>query len=178
MEVKYLSRKKWKRILERKYVHEYIEDGDFKGEIALIHLINVASPRSSCFDGVEVTWIDQGYYWLELAPVNQNYWLTVMFNEQGEIQQYYFDITDHNVIDEQGDSYFYDLYLDIVVSNDKIYVLDEDELMEAYKKGIIDNLQVQKAIRTKDECCTYLNQHLYELKGRCLKYFKILKEKI
>ena len=104
MEIKYLSRKKWSRILERKYYHEYIENTYFKGEIALIHLIKVTHPRFSYLGGKKVIWIDDNYYWLELAPMNQNYWLTVMFDDKGKIQQYYFDITDKNIIEEKQET--------------------------------------------------------------------------
>lgn len=178
MEIKYLSRKKWSRILERKYYHEYIDDKYFQGEIALIHLIKVSHPRSSNLGNKEVTWIDNDYYWLELAPIDQNYWLTVMFNEKGEIQQYYFDITDKNVIDEKNDSYFYDLYLDIVVSDKKIYVLDEDELENAYKQNIITKAQFEKAIFTKNQLVNHLKSHYDELEKSCYRYFHNLKEKM
>lgn len=178
MEIKYLSRKKWSRILERKYVHEYIDDSYFQGEIALIHLIKVKESRSSNLGGEKVVWIDNDYYWLELAPINQNYWLTVMFNEKGRIQQYYFDITDKNVIDEQNDSYFYDLYLDIVVSNNQIYVLDEEELENAYKNNTISKAQYEKAIETKKVLVDQLEKYSHDLEKVCYQYFQKLKEKM
>lgn len=177
MEIKYLSRKKWSRILERKYVHEYIEDTCFQGEIALIHLIKVTHPRSSNLGGKEITWIDNNYYWLELAPVHQNYWLTIMFNEKKEIQQYYFDITDKNVINDK-DSYFYDLYLDVVVSNKQIYVLDEDELENAYSQNEINKEQYEKAINMKNQLVYHLENHYEDLEKLCYKYFNRLREKM
>lgn len=175
MEKKYLSRPKWKRILKRKYVHQYIHDDGFEGEIALIWLEKVAESRSSNLNG-EVVWLDNGYMWLEVAPKNQNIWLTVMFNEQGIIQQYYFDITDQNVIDETKDSYFYDLYLDVVVSNHEIFVLDEDELIEAYKKKEITYQQFQKAVKTKDALVEWLKGHMSDLESSCMRYYSELKE--
>lgn len=178
MEIKYLSRKKWTRIIERKYNHEYIEDQYFQGEIALIHLLKVTHPRSSNLGNKEVTWIDNGYYWLELAPINHNYWLTVMFNEKGKIQQYYFDITDKNIIDEQNDSYFYDLYLDIVISNKQVFVLDEDELEIAYKEKKISKIQFDKAIYMKNLLIENITNHYDDLEKLCYRYFHDLKEKM
>ena len=178
MEIKYLSRKKWSRILERKYYHEYIEDTYFQGEIALIHLLKVKESRSSNLGGKEIIWIDNDYYWLELAPINQNYWVTVMFNEQGKIQQYYFDITDKNIIDEKNDSYFYDLYLDVVVSDKHIYVLDEEELEYAYMQNRITKEQYDKAIRTKNQLVNHLMNHYEDLEKICYQYFHQLKEKM
>jgi predicted RNA-binding protein associated with RNAse of E/G family len=41
--------------------------------------------------GERVVLADKDYYWLEIALENENYWLTAMFNPDGEFVQYYFD---------------------------------------------------------------------------------------
>ncbi len=178
MEIKYLSRKKWKNIIDKKYIHEYIENEYFQGEIALIHLIKVERERISHIGNESITWMDHNYYWLEVAPKNDYYWLTVMFNEKGEIVQYYFDITDKNVIDEKNDSYFYDLYLDLVVSNREVYVLDEEDLNQAYIQNGITEEQYQKAIHTKNQLVELIQNHYDDLEKSCYQYFNDLKEKL
>lgn len=48
--------------------------------------------------------------------------------------QYYIDVAKEYQIDERGMPYFDDLYLDVVLlPNGDIYLLDEDELEEAYR---------------------------------------------
>jgi hypothetical protein len=65
--------------------------------------------------GIPLTIVDRGYFWMQLAPKDKKYWLTVMLDAAGDIVSYYFDITDSNVLSGDGDSYFYDLYLDVVL---------------------------------------------------------------
>ena len=100
-----------------------------------------------------------------------------MFNEKKEIQQYYFDITDKNVINDK-DAYFYDLYLDVVVSNKQIYVLDEDELENAYSQNEINKEQYEKAINMKNQLVYHLENHYEDLEKLCYKYFNRLREKM
>ena len=55
------------------------------------------------------------------------------------IFQHYVDITLRNEISPTGDAVFYDLFLDVVADEDgKAMIIDEDELLEAYKDGVID----------------------------------------
>ena len=50
--------------------------------------------------------------------------------------QYYIDVAKEYEIDDRGLPYFDDLYLDVVLlPNGKMYILDEDELEDAYKSG-------------------------------------------
>ena len=66
--------------------------------------------------------------------------------------QYVFDITYKNGLDEETNiPYYEDLYLDITVKNDKIEVLDEDELQEALDNKEITKEQFDLANKTKDE---------------------------
>lgn len=137
-------------------------------------LTKVSSSKVSYVGNQQVCWLDQGYYWLQFAPVNQNYWLTVMFDENKKTKQYYFDITDFNSIHVSEDSYFYDLYLDIVISNGEIFILDEDELIQAYQNHDIDDEQYQKAIDMKNQLFDYLNHHLDEFEMKCRETFNYL----
>ena len=79
-----------------------------------------------------------------------------MYNDNKELIQYYIDITKENVISKNGKSYFYDLFLDVVqLSSGKIYLLDEDELLEALKNKLIDKsdyiLAYNEANKIKEE---------------------------
>ena len=59
------------------------------------------------------------------------------------------------------------MYLDIVVSNKQIYVLDEDELLKAYEENKISKEQVEKAIHTKNLLIQNLENHYEELEKVC-----------
>ena len=63
--------------------------------------------------------------------------------------QYYIDVAKEYEIDERGLPYFDDLYLDVVLlPNGEIYVLDEDELEDAYKIGDITKEEYELAWHT------------------------------
>lgn len=96
--------------------------------------------------------IDVGYYIFEIIPKNENYTIRIFVNDNKEILEYYFDITYKNGLDEETNiPYYEDLYLDITVKNDKIEVLDEDELQEALDNKEITKEQFDLANKTKDE---------------------------
>jgi len=83
--------------------------------------------------------IDNGYYIVEVIPKNENYAMRAFINEKKEILEYYFDISLGNGLHEKTlVPYYQDLYLDVTIINGEIKILDEDELEEALKDGIID----------------------------------------
>ena len=83
--------------------------------------------------------IDNGYYILEYTPLDRLYNARAFIDDKLNTISYYFDISLSNGV-ENGRPYYDDLFLDIIygqnIEND-IKILDEDELLEAFKKGII-----------------------------------------
>jgi predicted RNA-binding protein associated with RNAse of E/G family len=129
-----------------------VDDQFCKGAAGLIKINEVDKPATKVYDSIPVKIIDKGYYWLQIGPEDQNYWITIMYNELEEIVQYYFDITDANTILDDGESWFYDLMLDIVVLPDgKRFLLDEDELAQALSDNIITREQYDKAYLTANK---------------------------
>lgn len=95
--------------------------------------------------------IDNGYYIVEVIPKNENYAMRVFFNEKKERLMYYFDITLGNGLDlDTLIPYYNDLYLDIIVVNKKIKILDENELQEALDNKVISINEFTLANQTKD----------------------------
>lgn len=95
--------------------------------------------------------INNGYYIVEVIPKNENYAMRVFFNEKKERLEYYFDITLENGLDEETKiPYYDDLYLDVIMDNEKMEVLDADELEEALNDGIISKDDFDLANKTKD----------------------------
>lgn len=95
--------------------------------------------------------IDNGYYIAEVIPKEENYAMRVYFNEKKERLEYYFDISLKNGLDEECKiPYYEDLFIDIVVKNNEIEVLDEDELQEALKRNEISKDEFILANKTKD----------------------------
>lgn len=95
--------------------------------------------------------IDKNYYIMEVIPKNENYSMRVFFNDKKERLEYYFDISLENGIDEESKiPYYDDLYLDVTITDDKVEVLDEDELQEALHNNKISIDDFELANKTKD----------------------------
>jgi predicted RNA-binding protein associated with RNAse of E/G family len=140
LSVKTLGRPDWTRITRRKDAFARVDRPGFSGEAYLIRIDELTAPlRKTYDDGSSVTIVDVGYRWLQLAPESGRWWLTVMFDSSLSVVQYYFDITAGSNLLGGADSFFTDLFLDVVMMPDgKIIVLDEDELEQALEEHIID----------------------------------------
>ena len=72
--------------------------------------------------------MDNNYYILEITPLNENYNTRIYFNDKKEVIEYYIDIVKVNGIDEDSKTpYYYDLFLDVIILNDKAYISDEND---------------------------------------------------
>lgn len=176
MEVKKkpINRNDWKRVYKKKIA--FCEIKEKEGMACLIQAQEITSPLvKNCF-GKDVTLVDVGYYWLQLAFKNENVWLTVMFDEKGNFVQYYFDVTRRNVIDGEN-SYFEDLFLDVIVQeNDEIDVLDLNELKLALDEKVISNSEFELANKIKDEIIENLFKNRDKCDRICVQYFNILRK--
>ena len=80
--------------------------------------------------------------------------------DKKNILLYYFDITKENGFDKEVNSpYYNDLYLDIVLKNNNIRILDEDELELALKEKNINNEDYELAINTKNKLINSLKNN-------------------
>ncbi len=175
--IKTLSRSEWPRVVKRKYAWMEVCDEHFCGQASLILIEEVTAPLEKAYNGMSVKIVDQGYCWLQLAPKDKTYWLTVMLDESGRIVSYYFDITDYNELHESGDSYFVDLFLDVVLlPGGRLYLLDEDELEEALQQGDINQQQFYKACETARMLLCGLENREKELENYCLQMVETLIE--
>ena len=116
--------------------------------LAIKKIIDIKEPFISP-NGLRL--IDNGYYIAEVIPKNENYTMRVYFNKKRERLEYYFDISLENGIDEESKiPYYDDLYLDIILKDDIIEILDEDELEEALKSKKITKNEYDLANKTKE----------------------------
>ena len=94
-----------------------------------------------------------GYYIFEVISKYDNYALRIFLDDKKQVVEYYFDIIKESGIDPESKiPYFYDLYLDVVLTpNGEPYVVDEDELEEALNNKDITKEEYDLAIATKDK---------------------------
>ena len=158
-----MARREWTQILRRETAIAPAEDGDFRGYAGLMRILEVTEPFVR-----RVTLADAGYTWLQLAPTGGHWWLTVMYDPDGALIQYYFDITWRNYLSPAGEPMFEDLYLDAVMQPDgQVRVLDRDELDAAREAGEITPEQHALAVREKDALLDRLRGHEPEWRMHC-----------
>lgn len=137
-------RRKHSKILEGNFCKKKIKYDNFKGIVYYIKFDSRVKP-SFFNDGVINAYIKkENYTWYEVYPADDNYLLTIMFDDKLNIIQWYFDISKSiNTVDIP---YQDDLFLDMVITPDgKKHILDEDELEEALKNEVISKKEYESA---------------------------------
>lgn len=179
IEKKYMSKPNWKRILQKEYVSKNIIEASKKCSISLLYILELTEPSYKIYNNKKIKIADKNYYWLQIALEDENYWITAMYDDKKKIIQYYIDITLKNVIKDSEDSYFLDLFLDIVkLSTGEIVLLDEDELKEALKEKNITEDEYNLAYKVAERVKTLLENDENYIENICKKYFDILMKDI
>ncbi|WP_430494175.1 DUF402 domain-containing protein [Rossellomorea marisflavi] len=138
MKRKFADRRGWERILDKRYAAAHTVREGFDGRVALIEFLNVREPLWKDYGYLPICLVDKGYQWLQHFPDHGSYALTTMFDDRGEVIQWYIDICD-GVGEDGGVPWLDDLYLDLVVlPSGETKILDAEELDEALKTGAID----------------------------------------
>jgi uncharacterized protein len=138
MKRKYGNRSDWKRVIKRKYSQSYLETNRFKGYITLLNIMEVTEPLWVRYGDKKVCIVDNGYMWLQQFPLDKHHSVTTMFDEKGDIVQWYIDICFKNSVEDRI-PWMDDLYLDLVLlPTGEVIIKDTNELEEALEKGLID----------------------------------------
>lgn len=137
--------------LNDNYEQIRVDEDFFKGYACFLKLQNIEKPLI-VNNGKETVCIkDNDYEWIEVYPENGKYAITIMFDDNNNLIEWYFDIS-KNIGIENGIPYEDDLYLDMVITpNGEKLVIDEDELLEARDKGDITQADVDSAYQTLSE---------------------------
>jgi predicted RNA-binding protein associated with RNAse of E/G family len=148
---KYGDRSDWKRVLEREYAQSFLETETFKGHITLLKIVKAVEPLYVSYNDRSVCIVDDGYLWLQQFPSDKYHSVTTMFDAEGEIVQWYIDISYMNGVNSNNVPWMDDLFLDIIVlPSGELVQKDADELEEALLIGIIDNYQYNLAWEETD----------------------------
>ena len=148
MKTKYISRKDWHRVLSSDvtFCEKRLPQMHFVSSLYRIREVTQPLVLPAC--GQMLCMADKGYAWLHILPEGENWCLTAMFNHRGKPVQYYFDITQDNILDGKN-SRFTDLYLDIVcLPNGQTEIIDQTDLTQALADAVIAQTQYDLARRT------------------------------
>lgn len=107
--------------------------------------------------------IDNNYTWIQIAPINNNYWIKAMYDEKNELIEIYIDVTRNNDFTDISNPSYEDLFLDVIVPRKgHIYQMDDVELMKALSEGVITETEYNSAKTVCKKLISYLNEHHQE----------------
>ena len=123
-----------------------LDEDNLNGYASLLKIEEVTRPFFVGEKGSEICIHDNGYSELCYLPDNENWQVYAIYDNDGCIIEWYFDITRKNAVDENGEPYCDDLYLDAALMPDgKILILDEDELCAARDNGSVSQAEFDMA---------------------------------
>ncbi len=156
---RHIRRDEWTTFHDRTYARMRAEFRGVEAEMQRMRIGRADAPFSvPCGDGRLVI-ADSGYSWLQIAPREGRWWMTAMYDPADRPVQYYFDMTNGNVLTGGKDCWFDDLYLDLVLHVDgTLETLDRDELDAALAAGRISRAQHRMALEAERELRTWLNR--------------------
>ena len=177
MRINYANRKNDKNLIEYDYLIKDSQNEAFKGKITLIKIDKVKSVASvkrpnGNIDNLE----DNNYKIMTFFPEKENYSMTVFYDNNDNLLQWYFDIAENNGDFENDIPYNKDMYLDIVVLPDGTnYVLDEDEIKQSLENKKINQDQYDDAYRTLHKLQKMIDVNFELIKSFTTEAFNLLK---
>ncbi|MEM7131736.1 MAG: DUF402 domain-containing protein [Chloroflexota bacterium] len=161
---RHADRLDWQRVTKRRFTVKAFNAPPFQGLVTLLCIDAVTEPLYITTDVQNFCIADARYSWLQHFPRGTNYTVTTMFDDRGQVVQWYLDIVRQHGVDERGVPWFDDLYLDIIVTPKRMTaVLDEDELDDALERGIIDLSEHQLAWNEVKRICNEIEKGRFPL---------------
>lgn len=170
-----MKRSDWSRCLKKDYIAKDFAWKAERGQMSLSVLRELTAPLTIHYDFGDVLIADRDYGWLQIALKDRFFWLTAMFDRDGQLIELYFDITNGTCFDDPDNPRFEDMYLDIVAAGDTLSILDSDELDEALEKGDITREEYDRAWAVCRELYAYLQEHRAEVFRLCGEAYRELK---
>jgi len=143
---KYLGRANEKYI--ESYSSEVIRVDDLCGYSGWASFIKINKVKRPWIVGerLNVCIADDGYSELCFLPDDEKWQVYAIYDEKNQIVEWYFDIARENGIDENGNRYCEDMYLDAALLPDgRVLILDEDELTAALNDGSVTRDEFDEA---------------------------------
>lgn len=176
MKRKYSDRANWRRVTDKKFQVKTVHEPGYQGYVVLYQIKQVRDPLWKEYEGKRYCVADAGYEWLQHFPKGAHYVMTTMYDDKGQVVQYYIDICKVQGVTDRGVPWFDDLYLDVVILPEgKLYLLDAEELEDALGRGLITKDDFDMAWAEANKLMDLYKRdefQLLELAGKHLSLFR------
>lgn len=174
---KSLKRDEWSRFTKKNIKSIRVEEEGFIGTIGLLTIEEVKEPLLVTYPTYSITIADKNYRWLQFAPKNENWWLTVLFDDKEQLIESYFDITKINNFDDEDNPTFIDMFLDVILAKERDpIILDEEELKEALDNNLITKEEYDFAFLVAKNIIKGYNKNKAKYYAFIDRYYKKLRE--
>ena len=148
---------------KKKFFSKTINIGDEKAVVGIIKWYDVLEKFEVHYNFKDEVIIDNNYTWIQIAPINNNYWIKAMYDDNDKLVEIYIDITRSNNFDDISNPHYEDLFLDVVVPRKgHIYQMDDVELMKAYNEGLVSEKEYKMAKVICKKLISYISDHHQE----------------
>ena len=163
---KTMRRDEWRGISEKTFRQTAFDCPGFSGAVGLLCIRRAHRPLYAGEERLCV--VGEGVSWLELAPRDDYWFITAMFDPQGRLFEYYIDLTDGTRVEPDGTVWFHDLFLDVIMTRGKAPRLeDADELRQALCEGLITQAQYDRTLEVGNRLLEGLRTREDELRAFC-----------
>ena len=145
---KFVNKSDWIRVTTFKDKTLKIKDENFEGYIYGIYVEKANKRFEVSYGDENFLILDNGYIWIQIVPTSKHYTVTIMFDNERNIIQWYIDVTNMNGVDSDGRIFYDDLYLDIVITKERnIILINEDKINNALNNYVITSEQYKNAYK-------------------------------
>ena len=164
MERKLANMPGWKRILQSRFYHSYLDTSEFNGHITLYCMDTVRTPLVVEYFNRQICIVDDGYAWLKQFPSGEHFTVTAQYDASARLVLWYIDICLCTGVNQDQIPWMDDLYLDLVVSPGmEVKLKDADELLAARESGEISSAEFDLAWRQADRLMERIAQNQFDL---------------
>ena len=179
MKRKFSDRANWRRVTRRSYSCVSVETKEFNGLLTFYRIHDLRDPLYKDYESKRLCLANRGYLWMQHFPKGEHYVVTTMFDDNGKVVQWYIDICKNQGLTDQKVPWFDDLYLDIVVlPSGEVYLMDEDELEDAYVAGEISYRDVSMAKKTANKLLSLIRNGKFRFFTMSMRHKRLYQEKI
>ncbi|MBO1198848.1 DUF402 domain-containing protein [Staphylococcus simiae] len=177
MKVKYIDKRHWRRLIDREYTEVKVNNNRFKGIIGLVTMKKVREPLEVTVVGQNIVVADDNYQWLQILPEKKRYSITVMFDNNGNPLEYYFDINIKNIT-QKGNARTVDLCLDVLaLPSGQFELVDEDDLLAAFENKQITKKQFHEAYMIAHQIMAELSEDFEQFQKKIMYCFNKINNK-
>lgn len=174
MKRKFSDRANWRRIVRKSYSCLSLDNKEFHGLLTFYRIHELRDPLYKEYGEHRLCLADEGYLWMQHFPKGEHFVITTMFDKQGKVVQWYIDVCKTQGLTEQQVPWFDDLYLDVVVlPSGEVFLMDEDELEEAFKSGDISYKDVAMAKKTANRLLSMIRNGKFRYFTLSMKHKRI-----